>query len=95
MGGILFKIFIYYMLYRVVMSVAEWLYTRGFPGLVSFVVETIATLSEPPTQHQLAERAKQRANQAIAITEATQRLKAAQARTLAEQAANNRRVREI
>ncbi|APU00447.1 hypothetical protein [Aeromonas phage 3] len=95
MGGILFKIFIYYMLYKVVMSVVEWLYTRGLPGLVSFVVETIETLAEPPTQNELAKREVETAAKVAAINEATQRLRAAQARAQAEQIANNRRVREI
>ncbi|AWH14556.1 hypothetical protein [Aeromonas phage 13AhydR10PP] len=95
MGGILFKIFIYYMLFKVAMCFFEWLYNRGLPGLVSFVVETTATLAEPPTKRELAARAKQKVEQATAITEATQRLKAAQSRVMVEQAANNRRVREI
>ncbi|MGL4755327.1 MAG: hypothetical protein ACRCXB_23450 [Aeromonadaceae bacterium] len=95
MGGILFKFFIYYLLYKAVLAIFEWLYTTAIPNTITFLVDFISELAEPPHPAKVAERKREKAAQAIAVSEAEQRLAVAKARALAEQEANNRRVREL
>lgn len=80
MGGILFKIFVYYMLYKSFMAVMGWLYMTAIPGLISFIVETGSTLMEPPTPQELARRAKEAEQRKADITTAEGRLADAQRR---------------
>lgn len=80
MGGILFKIFVYYMLYKSTMALLGWLYMTAIPGLISFIVETVGTLMEPPTPQELARREREAAKRRADITTAEGRLADAQRR---------------
>ncbi|MGL5215841.1 MAG: hypothetical protein ACRC8R_11995 [Aeromonas hydrophila] len=80
MGAIIFKIFIYYMLFKGVLLLLNWLFESAIPAVCESIAEFIEWVRTPPHPNEVARRERERLAREADINTAEGRFKDAQRR---------------